>query len=158
MIDSREIAAAARALRNVDDIADDHLEAAERRIGDVIEGNVKLAARRHRVTGRLERSITTKVTGSGAATVVRVTAGAPHAHLVAGGTRPHTIRPVRSHALPMHRGGSVVGFAERVEHPGTRPHPFFADGVDASDADVQRILDDTADALLGDLVTDMRRR
>lgn len=156
--ETREYAQAARALRGAGELAEPHLETAERRIGEAIAGNVRQAARRTRASGRLDRSITSTTKGDGSRAVTRVTAAAPHAHLVAGGTRPHTIRAIRSRALPVKRGSTVVGFAESVRHPGTRPRPFFAEGVDASEADITRVMADTGDAILDDLTLSMRRR
>lgn len=156
--ETRQYEQAARALRDVPDLGDAALEHAERRIVAAVEANVRAAARRSRRSGRLDRSITSQVKGSGATAVGRVIAGAPHAHLVAGGTRPHRIAAVRSRALPIRRGGSAVGFADSVKHPGTRPRPFFAEGVEASATDIARILESAGDAILDDLQHSIRRR
>ncbi len=156
--DAREYQQAARALRAAPELGDAMLEASERRIVKAVEANVVTAARRCKRSGRLERSITSSVKGRGAKTVGRVTATAPHAHLVAGGTRRHRIAAVHERALTVKRGGSAVGFADSVQHPGTRPRPFFAEGVEASDADIARILDDAGDDLLDDLTQSIRRR
>lgn len=51
---------------------------------------------------------------------------APHAHLVEFGTRPHKIKPRNGEALRI--GGHVVA---DVEHPGSRPKPFFRPSFDS---------------------------
>lgn len=158
MIDAHEITAAAAALRTLPEVADVELERAERRIGAVVADNVRAAARRHRRSGRLEAGIGVKVTGKGAAARVEVSSSAPESNLLAGGTRPHTIRPIRSHALAIRPQGTIVGFAARVEHPGTRPAPFFADGVDASAKEISKIAAEANGAIAGELVDRIRRR
>ena len=47
-----------------------------------------------------------------------------YAVFVERGTRPHIIRPKRARALRFEVGGETV-FAKKVEHPGTKPRPFF---------------------------------
>lgn len=158
MIDASEIKAAAAALRAFDDVAGPELEAAEHRAGDAIADRIRAQASRHVRTGRMVKRITVKATGHGAATQVRIHAGGPVAHLIAGGVAPHTIRPVRSHALAIHRGGSIVGFAEAVQHRGIRADPFFADGVDDAQAELDSITAKAADGIAGELATRVRRR
>lgn len=158
-VDAREIAAAARAIREGSKGAGKHLEQAGRDTGAVMVANIRAASRRSRRTGRTERQVTATTTGDGDRAVTKVNAGGPVAHLIIGGTSPHTIRPVHGHALPIRSaGGAVRGFAEVVRHPGQRPRPFFAEGVDASLNDEDRNLAAAGEAVLNDVRTAMRRR
>lgn len=157
MIDVTELRSAARALRDLDAAAAPALEKAERQAGAVVLDNVKAAARRHRKSGRLERGITVQVRGKGAATQVSVHAGGASAHLVAGGVEPHRIRAMPGHALAFVRGG-VTTFAAAVRHPGFAADPFFAEGVEASAAQIDRITAQAGDAIAGELATRIRRR
>ncbi len=52
---------------------------------------------------------------------------------VHNGTRPHVITPKRASVLRFEAGGEVV-FAARVNHPGTAPRPFLAEGAAAAAA------------------------
>lgn len=54
---------------------------------------------------------------------------APHAHLVEGGTRAHIIRAKPGHKLKLF-GGKI--FRESIDHPGSKPNPFFKSGIAAS--------------------------
>lgn len=100
-------------------------------------------------TGKLSRAIRPgPVTGSGTSQSIRVGiapgGGAPsggpsgsrnpgmrntgdprvYGPVVEYGSGPHTIIPIHRRALRFEVGGTTV-FARRVEHPGTRPHPFL---------------------------------
>jgi hypothetical protein len=158
VIDDRELRAAAKALRQFADAAAPALEKAERGIGPVVADHVKAAARRHRKTGALERSITVQVRGRGARTEVSVHAGGASAHLVAGGVQRHQIRAMPGHALRFERAGGVLSFAAAVDHPGFAADPFFAEGVEASAAQIDKITAQAGDAIAGELATRMRRR
>lgn len=158
MIDAGELRTAARALDELDDIAAAELEVTERKLGEAIAAKVRIRARRHRRTGRMERYITVKAEGRGLATRVTVHAGGSVAHLIAGGVRPHTIRPLRSQALAIRRGGAVRGFAEVVKHRGVRPDPFFADGVEDAGHEIDQLTAQAADAIAGELATSITRR
>lgn len=159
MIDADDFRAASAALGDFDRLADPELEAAEVKIAAAVADNVRRAARRHRRSGRLERGLTVKTSGHGAQATATVHAGGPVAHLIAGGVAPHAIRATRSHALGIRRGGgTIVAFAEHVQHRGFRADPFFAEGVERSQAQIDQITADTADAIAGDLITDMKRR
>lgn len=87
----------------------------------------------HRRTGNLGRSIRPGgLTDS--YTIVEARAG--YAAYEEFGTRPHTIRPRTKRVLAwpaagsarlsgsLRRGGSLI-FARKVNHPGTKPHPFL---------------------------------
>lgn len=73
-------------------------------------------------TGVLRNSIHIQVESD------RVTIGpnlhqAPYGGYVEFGTRPHVIRATRAKALKFSIGGTTV-FAKKVNHPGTKPHPY----------------------------------
>lgn len=157
VIDGRPFTAAAARIRTlgdqVDQVADDTLEA----IGVVVQDNVQRRRARHRVTGKGERLVSVHSTGSGSARQVRVHAGGRVAHLIAGGTAPHRIRPIRGHALALERNGALVGFADVVRHPGTRADPFVAEGIADSSGDVDSITAGAARELVDDLARDIGR-
>jgi HK97 gp10 family phage protein len=48
---------------------------------------------------------------------------APYAGYVEFGTKPHVIRAKKAKALKFQVGGTTV-YARKVNHPGTRPHPY----------------------------------
>ena len=90
-----------------------------------------------RRTGNLARSIQI---GSVSATRAEVRATANYAAFVEMGTRAHIIRPRQRKALRWApRGqtrlsgtpkkGAQAIFAKRVNHPGTRAHPFMAPAI-----------------------------
>ena len=73
-------------------------------------------------TGQLEQSINWRGTDDGAV----VFSEAEHAPHVEYGTRAHVIRPKPGRkALRWFPAGGGVAFARKVDHPGTRPMPFF---------------------------------
>jgi len=72
-------------------------------------------------TGHLQRTIGWRMESENSAVVF---ANAEYAPFVELGTRPHTILPKRAQALRFEKGGRWV-FAKRVNHPGSKPYPFF---------------------------------
>lgn len=83
-------------------------------------------------TGQLAQSIGWRPAGNGSAEVY---ANAEYAGFVENGTRPHVIRPRNGRALRFPIGGGAgFGFARVINHPGSRPHPyFFADSAARSE-------------------------
>lgn len=83
-------------------------------------------------TGRLRAGNTGEVSAPTAfrceGRMVNATAYALDVHQ---GTPPHRIEPVRARALRFEVAGEVV-FAAYVNHPGTRPRPFLAEGAIAA--------------------------
>lgn len=124
-------------------------------IATVVQANVRAARRRHRVTGKGERLVSVHATGQGKNRVARVHAGGRVAHLLTGGTAPHVIRPLSGRAIPL--AGRPGSFAAAVHHPGTRPDPFVAAGVAASQGEIRAIADAAVDELAHDLTTAIRR-
>lgn len=154
MTDVRDFDRAAAALEHFDQAAGDVVAPTLRTAGSTVQRAVRAAARSHRKTGALEANVATTVSGRGLATTVRVHAGGPVAHLITGGTAPHEISPTRGQALAMTAPGGAggpIGFASSVRHPGTRPDPFVARGVDAARGDVDQLIDQAAATLAREL-------
>lgn len=82
-----------------------------------------------RTGGGLEQHINWRPLGNGAAEVY---ANKDYAGYVEHGTRAHVIRPRNARALrfPV-LGGGGFGFARSINHPGSRPHPYFFANADA---------------------------
>jgi HK97 gp10 family phage protein len=64
---------------------------------------------------------------------------APHAHLVEFGTKAHTVTPKDKKFLMF--GNLFKRFAQKVQHPGSRPIPFFRDAIRAQRNNVKRLLE-----------------
>lgn len=156
-LDGSAFGAAAASLRRV---AGDELEAAaETTVDDMAAAvlvNVRRRRARHRVTGKGERLVSVHGHGSGDGRVARVHAGGRVAHLITGGTAAHPIRPHRAHALAF--AGPARGLVASVRHPGTRPDPFVARGVDDSQGAIASITDTAGDELAAELAHDIGRR
>ena len=76
-----------------------------------------------RTGGGLEQSINWHPNGNGSATVY---ANKDYAGYVEEGTRAHVILPRNRQALSFAVGGGAGwGFARVINHPGSRPHPYF---------------------------------
>lgn len=144
-VDVRQLEAGAAALEGaLDDAVDQVADGIVRDLADDALAGIRLEARRHRRTDRLEsRMIVAEVAGHG--TGIRATVGAVGrvAPLLVHGARPHAIRPRRARALYL----GARGFAESVRHPGLRPDPFVHRGLE----DATRNLDDRLDAGAGEL-------
>lgn len=82
-------------------------------------------ARFRATKGALRSSVRWRPLASGA----NVQASGP-AEFMERGTPPHSIVPKGSSVLRFKAGGRLV-FARRVDHPGTRPAPFFFTELDA---------------------------
>lgn len=88
-------------------------------------------------TGKFAQGLRSQQTGviSGNRVEMAVVAGGEHgfvAPYLMYGTRPHTITSTRP--MPMCYESGVVGYAYRVNHPGTKPHPFLDNAVSATNA------------------------
>jgi hypothetical protein len=73
-------------------------------------------------TGQLEQSINWSPTGNGAADVY---ANADYAGWVETGTEPHVIKPKSGRKALKFAGGGGFIFRRAVNHPGSKPYPFF---------------------------------
>lgn len=155
-IDTKAIDGAVAGLELTDDVIDDVADATLPDLGTSATAAVRSRARRHRVTGRMESQIVARSTGAGVRRTVTVRAGGPMASLVATGSGPHIIRPIRARALRL--GGSVLRFASSVRHPGTRPDPFVAAAMDDVEQTFDRTLDVAIDNVAGELAGEISRR
>ena len=81
-------------------------------------GSVRLDRRTGTVTGTINAGEKSKRMAKKGLTAF-------YAHMVAGGTRPHVITARRARALKI-----GTGFARSVQHPGTKPDPFFEDAAE----------------------------
>ena len=80
-------------------------------------------------TGQLEQSINWRPAGDGSAEVY---AQAAYAGFVEHGTEPHVITPRAGRKglkIPVSGGGGYI-IRRSVNHPGSRPHPFFFTDLD----------------------------
>lgn len=163
MIDADDFIKASQALdhHGFDRIAGKRAGQAVRKAANVVRRSVRQAARSHRRTGKMAQRISVKVQGYGLDTEARVHAGGV-APIIVGGSRPHDLAPINSRALAMtstgQPGGPLIGFATAVHHPGTRPDPFVARGIDEARADVQRTINEAAGAMLAELATRLEGR
>ena len=125
-----------RRVRELDDAA----EAGAEHVRDAVARR----AGRHRASGRMARQVKVIARADGLA----VHASGRVAHLITGGTAPHTIRS-HGRALELRSaGGGLRGFAEVVHHPGTRADPFVARGLEDALPDVDRELEHAGDRIL----------
>jgi HK97 gp10 family phage protein len=87
-------------------------------------------------TGRLQQSIQTNKISDLSSEVV---ASAPYASFVEYGTAPHLIMPKNGNFLVFQAGGQTV-FARSVNHPGTKPYPFFNPAIQTTQENVSTII------------------
>ena len=166
-------------------LADQTVGAVLVRGANAVRRHVRAQAASHRRTGKMAGRVQYTKTGFGLATVVKVRAGGPVAHLVEGGTAGHEIRAGKGsgqlggggHALTIRGSGSVnsrwSGSGSRavrgagadvlavrvaVRHPGTRADPFFARGVADARAEVQTLVDAGAATMARNLAFRMSRK
>ena len=126
--------------------------------GEIVQRAVRKRAKRHYRTGRLERGVIIQAVGAGWDYIVRVHSGGKHAHLVAGNVRAHRIvsRPPETPAMPLYVGGSIVGFAQTVEHRAHRGDPYFHVGAMNSRLAINAVLKASAKKLAIHLADVMR--
>lgn len=58
-----------------------------------------------------------------------VEAGVPYSLFVHEGTSPHEIVPVNARVLRFPTKAGTIVYAQKVDHPGTRPQPFLSDAL-----------------------------
>ena len=75
-------------------------------------------------TGNMRNRTTTRTERTGAGFRVTAEVDTDYAVFVSEGTRPHVIRPRTARALRFPTANGIV-FAARVNHPGTRPNPWW---------------------------------
>lgn len=101
-------------------------------IGSVLEqiGN-EIAAEAQDIvpvrTGNLKNSIAV-VAGHNQVYVGPDVSKAPYASYVEYGTREHEIKPTKARVLAFRVRGQLV-YARKVQHPGTKPHPYMRPAV-----------------------------
>lgn len=91
--------------------------------------------RSHKSIGRKFRVSIRGLTG-------KLTPGGKVAHLLEGGTRPHTIQAHRGAVMAFRAPSS--GFARTVQHPGMRAQPFVRPALDASRPFLKTTFNDAA--------------
>lgn len=86
-----------------------------------------------RRTGELIESIHANQATGGAGDVVlgEIVADAPHAKIVADGSKPHEIA-AKGGALAFPFAGSALFFRRKVQHPGTKPNAYMVMGENAA--------------------------
>lgn len=132
------------------------LEAAVDDTAEAVADAVRGRARRHHVTGKLERFVRVIPENDGEHRRDIVHASGRVAHLITGGTRRHRIRARRGRALELEAaGGSLLAFAASVDHPGTAADPFVAEGIADASNDITRTADLAAARLADNLASDI---
>ncbi len=129
------------------------IERAIEQCGEIVQRAVRKRAKRHYRTGSLERNVRIAATGAGWDRIVRVKSGGSHARYVVGGVRAHRIvsEGPQSPAMPLHVGGSVIGFAQSVQHKATRGDPYFHVGAMNSRLAINAVLKASAKKLAAHL-------
>lgn len=139
-------------------IAGPHVERAVDDASGITLTRIRMRASRHRRTGRMLSQIRVRRTGDGFRTQARIRSGGKVAKMINRGTAPHDLAPVNAKALAIQGpGGSLIGFAAHVRHPGTRADPFFRKGrrdargavKDRAQRAVEAIARDMAQAMEG---------
>lgn len=157
-------------------LADQTIAAVLVNSANIVRRHVRDKAKSHRRTGKMAGRVQYKKTGVGLATVVEVFAGGPVAHLLEGGVKPHEIRArggsgganlggtgraltIRGSASSNSRwagsgsrlikgaGGDVLAVRGSVRHPGNAAHPFFHQGAEEAQPEVQARVDKGADTM-----------
>lgn len=99
-----------------------------RAIGDVFTPALKAETPRGK-TKKLARGTRFQIVGANTSQELQVRQGAKtpggdfYGGFVRGGTRPHEIRPVKAGALVFRIGARLI-FAQKVNHPGTKPNRY----------------------------------
>lgn len=97
-------------------------------------------------TGEAERSIETKVSGSGTSIKGEVGTTRLITIYLHQGTKAHDIEPRRKKALRWAAGGKFV-FAKRAHNPGIKRDPFIFDAADAEASNIRARFDAAMDNL-----------
>jgi hypothetical protein len=103
-------------------------------------------------TGALRQGISSRIESEPGSTQVVIYGTAPYLPFVIGGTKPHVITARNARALRwMGSGGIGVNFAQRVNHPGTKPNEFPEEAMGSIEP---FIMSEFADAMQEALVVD----
>lgn len=101
-------------------------------------------------TGKTAASLRVALAQAGGMAILELR-GNSVARMLATGTRPHDIYPVRARALRfVTRGGGVV-YAQHVSHPGTRAYPWRQRAVGLAAPGLKALLGASARAAVTDL-------
>jgi len=83
-------------------------------------------------TGKLRSSISVGQKSAGRnGTTIQVSANTLYALYVNQGTKPHVIMPKKARMLSFPTKAGEIVFANKVNHPGTKPQPFMLDALRA---------------------------
>jgi HK97 gp10 family phage protein len=81
-------------------------------------------------TGKLKSSILVTERSAGRnGTAIEVSANTLYATYVNRGTRPHVIMPKKAKMLRFPNKAGEIVFANKVNHPGTKPQPFMLNAM-----------------------------
>jgi HK97 gp10 family phage protein len=110
-------------------------------VGNAVKEGADYAKRVHVYqdrTGDLTRSIHGEIQTAGIDHVEgQIKSDASYASYVEDGTQAHVIEPKRAKALAW-EGSDGPRFARRVNHPGTRPHPFMGPALQQAERTLVR--------------------
>lgn len=139
---------------HLEDVLDPITETALEDMADAGQASVRAQARRHRRTGRLDRNIRlVDQGGAGLAHHVTVKATGMAAPIIVKGSRPHAIRPLAGGARALWIGEGAGRLVARVQHPGTRPDPFVARGLELARDEVADVIDHAGARAVSQLAT-----
>jgi hypothetical protein len=103
-------------------------------------------------TGALRQGIGSRVESAPGSVSVVIYGTASYLPFILGGTKPHVIQARNARALRwMGSGGIGVNFAQRVNHPGTKPNEFPEEAMGAIEP---FIVSEFADAMQEALIVD----
>jgi hypothetical protein len=89
-----------------------------------MQGNLR--ADTPKVTGDLRKATTVRVVSAGNVIVAEAKAETDYAASVIAGSRPHIIRAKNPNGYLRFPGrGGVFVFRKQVQHPGTKPNPYW---------------------------------
>ncbi len=106
-----------------------------------IERNVKREApsNKRMTGGNLKQSVRSSMLGIASG---KVEVGVDYGIFVEKGTRPHLITAKNKKVLASRSNSGFTIFGKTVNHPGTKPNPFFQRGIDKSEGDVAQYFKD----------------
>jgi hypothetical protein len=138
-----------RSLAQAPEVIAAHAESVVRSSGKVVQSKVKTRAPR-RTKGRPAKGVRRKSTGRGAHAVTKVYLSGDPARVTELGAPPHRIGPKTKRAL--HFGGPRGPVVAAIEHPGAPSQPFFAEGVQDAQPDIDAAMDEAGAKIVQTLV------
>jgi len=101
-----------------------------KKLGEQVAGEAR--TRSPVKTGKLKSSISVGERSAGRnGTAIEVSANTLYALYVNQGTKPHVIMPKKARMLRFPTKAGDIVFANKVNHPGTKAHPFMLDALRA---------------------------